>query len=583
LQPQRIGKYELTKFLGGGMSHVYVARDTLIGRTVAVKILTDSGALDDATRARFIREAQLAGNIVHDNIIRVYDFGEESGRLFMVMELLEGEDLNDAIRHGRTGTIENKINISIQIAKAMEYIHALKIVHRDLKPHNVFMTRGGVAKLMDFGIAKTDETSVTKTGFALGTPSYMAPEQVLGKPVNHLSDIYSFGIMLFELVTDTKPLTGDSVERVFWRILNDPVDLTPLRTAGAPEPLADLVRRCTEKNPATRPQSFTEIRQELEAMLPGAVVAPAASRMPSPQGTTTQMAPAPAASPVPTGSTPAIDTRPAKAPSSKLTWIAAAAVAVVALLVGGYFVFRPKPQPTTPPSTEESKTTAKSVEAQPAPTLSLPAGDMVLVPAGPFLFGKNNETATTPAYYIDRTEVTNAAYGAFLKATNYRAPKDFDKARPEFPVVFVTIQDAREFARWAGKRLPTAVEWEKAARGIDGRIYPWGDNADPSLAAVVGGVAKLRPANTDSAASPYGAFEMEGNVWELIEGAVTPSDAAVNVMSRQLKKKVTAQQPWCTMRGGSFRLPLVPLYEFSSIPESLTGEDIGFRCARDVR
>src|SRR5271165_1072227 len=134
VQIQQIGKYELIKFLGGGMSHVYKARDTLIGRTVAIKILTESGASDETTKARFTREAQLAGNVIHDNIIRVYDFGEEAGRLFMVMEFLEGEDLNDAIRYGRAGDTEKRIATAIQIARAMEHVHSLQIVHRDLKP-----------------------------------------------------------------------------------------------------------------------------------------------------------------------------------------------------------------------------------------------------------------------------------------------------------------------------------------------------------------------------------------------------------------------------------------------------------------
>lgn len=266
MELQKIGKYELNKFLGGGMSHVFMARDSLIGRIVAVKILTDSGAADPDSKARFIREAQLAGNVIHDNIIRVYDFGEESGRLFMVMEFLEGQDLNDAIKQNQTGSMEARLSTATQIARAMEHVHSLGIVHRDLKPHNVYITKAGVAKLMDFGIAKTNQTSMTKTGFTVGTPSYMPPEQVLGKNVNFQSDIYSFGILLFELITGTKPLEGDTVERVFWQILNDPINLTPLREAGAPEQVVELVERCTAKDQAARPQSFAEVRQKLETV-----------------------------------------------------------------------------------------------------------------------------------------------------------------------------------------------------------------------------------------------------------------------------------------------------------------------------
>ncbi len=576
------------------MSHVYVARDTYIGRTVAVKILTDSGALDDATRARFVREAQLAGNIVHDNIIRVYDFGEENGRLFMVMELLEGEDLNDAIRNGRTGNIDNRVDIAIQVAKAMEYIHTLKIVHRDLKPHNVFMTRAGVAKLMDFGIAKTDETSVTKTGFALGTPSYMAPEQVLGKPVSHLSDIYSFGIMLFELITDTKPLTGDSVERVFWRILNDPVDLTSLRVKGAPERLCELVHRCTEKNPEARPQSFTEVRQELEAIQ--GYTQPDRARSAASEGMMTQAMPAAStagARGTAASATPALSTAPVEEPEEetpavaeparvppKWMWVAVSIAGVLVVAVGLYLFLRPKPQPsaqTTQPN-GETKTAEVSLSAR----LSMPSGDMILIAAGPFLSGESNVTQTLPAYYIDRTEVTNRAYDAFLKATQYSPPPGFKNARPDYPVVNVNMADAREFARWAGKRIPTAAEWEKAARGTDGRLYPWGDI--PGLApAAVKGTADLRPADTASASSPYGLLEMEGNVWELVDHTVTPSPGALQALARVLTPPPTATEPWCTIRGGSFRFPLVKLWDFSSYPERMRRDDVGFRCARDIR
>src|ERR1700757_3999602 len=130
--PAKIGKYELEEFLGGGMSHVYRARDTVIGRTVAVKILTEAGCEDEETKARFLAEARMAGNISHDNVLSIYDFGEdEQHRPFMVMEFLRGEDLRNAIKNGRTGGIREKLKIAIQIARALQYIHTQKIIHRD--------------------------------------------------------------------------------------------------------------------------------------------------------------------------------------------------------------------------------------------------------------------------------------------------------------------------------------------------------------------------------------------------------------------------------------------------------------------
>ncbi len=236
--PARIGKYELEEFLGGGMSHVYRARDTVIGRTVAVKILTEAGCQDAEAKARFLAEARMAGNISHDNIISIYDFGEdEKQHPFMVMEFLRGEDLRHAIKNGHTGDLRNKLRIALQVARALEYIHTQKIVHRDIKPENVHVTTAGVVKLMDFGIAKTEGLAMTRAGYVLGTPYYMAPEQVTGQNVTEQVDVYAFGVLLFELLTGAKPISGDTVERIFYSILNEPLNLDPMYKAGVPQPL----------------------------------------------------------------------------------------------------------------------------------------------------------------------------------------------------------------------------------------------------------------------------------------------------------------------------------------------------------
>jgi serine/threonine-protein kinase len=560
------------------MSHVYRATDTLMGRTVAVKVLTEAGAANEETKARFTREAQLAGSVIHDNIIRVYDFGDDAGQLFMVMEFLEGEDLNDSIRNGRTGSLEQRLNTAVQITRAMEHVHSLGIVHRDLKPHNVYMTKAGVAKLMDFGIAKTDQTSMTATGFTLGTPSYMAPEQVLGKQVNRLSDIYAFGILLFELVTGKKPLAGDTLERVFWQILNEPIDPAALREAGAPESVVDLVRKCTEKDPTKRPQSFTEVRQTLEEAMK--------KKAPAPTVAVPIYQPPPVELPPATRVVPTLRTEVARppVPAPKKWLIPAAAGLGVLLLAGAFFALRkPAAKTDVPPQLDPNPTatTAPRIRDTPA-TLALPSGDMILIPGGQFLYGETKETRDLAPFYMDRTTVTNAAYGAFLKATGRTAPAGFAEARPEFPVVNVTIEDARAFAKYAGKRLPNVVEWEKGARGTDGRLYPWGDDKNPKLAAVEGG-APLRAADNADGKSPFGLLQMTGNVWQLIDQSITPSPGALRAMAKRLTPAPTADEPWCMMRGGSYDFPLVPVYEFSSIPERLRQKDIGFRCVRDVK
>lgn len=268
--PARLGKYLLQEFLGGGMSHVYKAQDTVLNRTVAVKILTEQGCGDPEAKARFLQEARLAGGFAHDNIIRVFDFGEDNGRPFMIMEFLKGETLREAIKHNHTGDLKNRLKIALQVTQALEYIHSLKIIHRDVKPDNVHIDGvTGRVKLMDFGIAKSQNVQLTRAGFTMGTPYYMAPEQVLGQHVTHLVDVYAFGVLLYELLAGLKPLSGDSVEKVFQKILNEPLPMEPLRQSGAPPSVRDLINRCTAKNPQDRIQSFELVKTELERILKG--------------------------------------------------------------------------------------------------------------------------------------------------------------------------------------------------------------------------------------------------------------------------------------------------------------------------
>jgi serine/threonine protein kinase len=265
--PSRIGKYELEQFLGGGMSHVYRAKDSVLGRRVALKILTPAGSADEETKARFLMEARMASSVSHENIISVYDFGEEQGRPFIVMEFLEGESLREAIKRGHLGNLEGRLRIALQVGRALDYVHARKIIHRDIKPENINIDSAGKIKLMDFGIAKSEGMQLTRAGFTLGTPYYMAPEQVLGKALTPQADVYAFGILLFELITGSKPVVGDSVEKIFQQILYEPLNLEPVARLGAPYSLCDLIARCTFKQLAQRPRNLGPVCEELAAML----------------------------------------------------------------------------------------------------------------------------------------------------------------------------------------------------------------------------------------------------------------------------------------------------------------------------
>ena len=265
--PENVGKYRVEKFLGGGMARVYRATDTVLGRQVALKILTEAGAADEESKARFFQEARVASNVHHENIIDVYDFGEDHGRPFIVMELLEGESLRSAIKHGRTGDFSRRMSLALQIGRALDHIHSKKIIHRDVKPENIHLDATGKIKMMDFGIAKPQGIALTKAGFTLGTPYYMSPEQVLGRNISAQSDLYSFGVLLYEILTTTRAVEGEKVDQIFEQILYRPIDMTPLRSLHVPSRLVDLVERCVAKQPSLRPPSLGAVCGEIEEIM----------------------------------------------------------------------------------------------------------------------------------------------------------------------------------------------------------------------------------------------------------------------------------------------------------------------------
>lgn len=552
--PARFGKYELQEFLGGGMSHVYRSLDTVIGRQVAVKILTDDACRDAEAKERFLHEARMSGTIQHDHIVTIHDYGEEMGRPYIVMEFLRGKDLRDAMRKAETGDLLNRLRIAVECASAMEFVHERGIIHRDIKPENIFLEQSGRSKIMDFGISKAAGFTLTKAGNTMGTPFYMSPEQVMGVNITPLVDVYSYGIVLYELFTGERLVTGDSMERLFYVILHENPDPAKLLASGLPSSLIDLILRCTAKKPEDRLQSFGAVRQALMG-----VIAEVRDGVKAPGGVKPQ--PANQAVKVP------------PSPGLKLGPILAAGLA--ALLIGGvglwYFLQKNSPGPTTLPPPP----------GLPA-TLAAKGGAMALIPAGEFLFGSARSPVKLPAFYMDFTEVSNKAYREFATASSRTLPDGFAADAPDLPVVNVTFSDAHDFCAWAGKRLPTEREWEKGARGADGRNYPWG-NTEAAANANAAAKALAPVSSFEAGASPYKLLHMTGNVWEWIDHPHTPSGEAIKSFGRMLKPPPTASEPWHYIKGGAFDRTLAEgvTYEWSSVPGRLSNPSIGFRCAQD--
>ena len=284
--PARVGKYEVEEFLGGGMSRVYRAKDSVLGRRVALKILAEAQSSDPEAKARFLQEARIASSTAHENIISVYDFGEEHGRPFMVMEFLEGESLREAIEQHRTGDFARRMQIGLQVGRAIGHIHRKKIIHRDIKPENVNVDALGRAKLMDFGIAKADNMRLTRTGMTLGTPYYMSPEQVLGQDVTTLADIYSFGVLMYELLTGKKPIQGENYEKIFHKILYDPLDLEPLHEAAVAPAAIDLITQMPGQAPRRPPAKLRHhLQRHRRNSPPRRTAAPSGARRRAPRRT----------------------------------------------------------------------------------------------------------------------------------------------------------------------------------------------------------------------------------------------------------------------------------------------------------
>jgi formylglycine-generating enzyme required for sulfatase activity len=255
--------------------------------------------------------------------------------------------------------------------------------------------------------------------------------------------------------------------------------------------------------------------------------------------------------------------------------------AVLVVGAGLYFVLRPRAAAAPPAAGVVSST---PTTASPAKTIATSTGDMVLIPAGDFEFGETRQKVSLPAFYIDRTEVSNAAYAEFCQASGRPLPKGFPKNKPDYPVVSVTILDAHAFAKWAGKRLPSDQEWEKAARGVDGRAFPWGNQSDPGRANV--GTHKLQPVSShEEGASPYGALQMVGNVWEFIEKLSKPSAENLENFRIKLNPPPRTDEPWYEIRGESFDDPLAQnvIWDSTTVPARWTWPNIGFRCAKDVQ
>lgn len=259
-----IGKYKIIGQIGeGAMGVVYRATDSILDRIVAIKVMSESIARQQELRDRFLHEAQAAGSMQHPNIISVYDLGELDGHPYIVMEFVEGVDLAHLISSRNPLTLQTKLDIIIDVLAGLAYAHKRGIVHRDIKPANIRIAEDGRAKIMDFGVAHLNTSELTVTGTVVGTPAYMAPEQITGSRTTFATDLFATGAVLYELVTGVKAFSAPTLQSLYFKIVTEPPISTLALLPGLPDDLNRIIEKSLSKNPSDRHASALEMANDL--------------------------------------------------------------------------------------------------------------------------------------------------------------------------------------------------------------------------------------------------------------------------------------------------------------------------------
>ena len=342
------GRYRIMRKLGsGGMANVYLAEDQELGRRVAIKILNDRHAGDDQFVARFRNEAKNAASLSHPNIVSIYDRGEAEGTYYIAMEYLDGKSLKELILERGPAPVSVAVDYARQILAALRFAHRNGLVHRDIKPHNVLVDGEGHVKVTDFGIARAGASQMTEEGSIIGTAQYLSPEQARGTQVDQTSDLYSLGIVLYEMLTGAVPFTGDSPVEIAMKHLSATPEALSTRRADIPHALDMVVLRALAKDPAARYQSADEMDADLERVARGLGVSRATEEAATTvlsgaafaDGAATSIVPADAATQV-RGRPPGDDYFDYSTPRERSIWPWLLAILLVAgAAIAGFYVY----------------------------------------------------------------------------------------------------------------------------------------------------------------------------------------------------------------------------------------------------
>jgi serine/threonine protein kinase len=566
---QTLGRYRIIERIGeGGMAEVYKALDTILGRHVAIKVILPHHEHSERFLKRFEQEARLLAKLSHPNVLKVFDFGEFDGAPYLVMEYISGGTLKQRMK-GNRYSWQDTLRLLTPVARALQSAHAEHVIHRDVKPSNILLANEREPMLSDFGIARLiqdDEATADLTGTGvLGTPEYMAPEQGYGR-ADEKSDIYALGVVFYEMVTGRKPYQADTPMGVMLKKNTEPLPPPTRFVRDLPPFVENVLIKALARAPEQRYPTMMAFANALEELA-------------NPDAEETEII----------LDIPFVKRGMKKGRRDWIPW-AAGVLLVVCCMIAASVMAWPLifPAGTDTPSPVTSVT---KMPLSPIPTVTktLPpvattmvgndGVSLVYVPEGEFRMGSNDgnerpvHTVYLDAFWIDQYEVTNAAYAKCVDSGKCRKPVDTSASqRPSYygnskfdnyPVVNVNWYMARDYCQWAGRRLPTEAEWEKAARGDkDAHTYPWGDGINCDYANFYGcaGGVTTEVGTYEKGKSPYGVYDMIGNAFEWVADWYSETYYENSPYRNPLGPD---SGKWRVLRGGSWDRPPNLVYSTS--------------------
>ncbi len=570
-----VGKVRVDKYLArGGMAEVYLGSHLTLERPVAVKFLHSYIEQDLDLLSRFHREARVVAGLRHPNIVQIFDFDTTDGHPYIVMEYLKGPTLANYLRrlHDQNERIppHQVARLLKGLTAALDYAHEQGVIHRDIKPGNILLhskadeipldkplTNDVEAILTDFGLVRiVDAASQTASGMVSGTPAYMSPEQARGDKTDHRTDIYSLGVVLYEMLAGRVPFESESTTSVIYMQINSP----PPPIGGVPTAVQAVMNRALTKDPDDRYQSSRQMA--IDFFLAIGMTAQAETIR---EALPSHLATAPAS----------IKQKSTRSP----VWIGVGIFSFLCLLVLAIGAFRLLPTLTNsgnPTEGAATEITEVPVSTSTPVTADLPeAAGMVEIKSGSYEVGRSPaddyhsavKAISLDGFWIDKFQTINSQYQLFMDAAG--APAAQISGGEKNPVRGVTWEQAVAYCSWAKKRLPTEAEWEAAGRGpgTAPQLYPWGTDD------TAGGQANTLPDQdtyeVGSLAfnqSLSGVFDMVGNIWEWVDEPYSPVEDGFKVL-----------------RGGRFGLPVLDLaYRLAVAPDDIRYvKYAGFRCAAD--